>query len=249
MQFQKSSLIILVLSLSACNQTLQFNQPPTPQTFRIAYLSSLSPLTEFLHLCISEQPESYFILEEIQNISNANQADLILWLGDQPASFFIAFPFGWENLSVVINPKNSLDDFYLEEIRSLFSGEYDNWNKLEGEDRPISVWVYPEDFKIQRQFSFFLGADRQITSLAYLASSPTIVREAIASDPGAIGFLPNAWINADLTPVQLETESLTLPILALSSTEPKSAVREFIACLQSPQFQTALKVKYQPWEN
>jgi len=248
MQFLKSYLFFLTLILAACSQPLQFTQPPTPQTIRIAYLSSLSPLTEFLQFCISEQTEAYFVLEEIPKITIANQADLTFWLGEKPTSYAFAFPFGWEQLSIVINPKNPIDDLTIEGIRRLFSGEIDNWNELESEDRPVSVWIYPEDYEIQRQFSLFLGEDRQTTSLAYLASNPAIVKEAIASDPGAIGFLPDAWIDADLTSVQLETESLTLPILALSNTEPKVAVRELIACLQSPQFQAAMKASYQPWK-
>ena len=248
MRFLKSCLFFLTLILAACSQPLQFTQAPTPQTLRIAYLSSLSPLTEFLQICISEQTDSYFVLEEIPTLPTANQADLTIWLGEKPTSFAFAYPFGWEQLSVVVNPKNSLENLTVDDIRLIFSGKIDNWNALTSEDRPVSVWVYPEDYEIQRQFSRFLGGDLQTTSLAYLASSPAIVGEAIASDPGAIGILPNAWINAGLTPIQLETDSLTLPILALSSIDPPAAAREFIACLQSPQFQAAMKTRYQPWK-
>ena len=248
MQFIKSFLFSLILLFTGCSQPLQFIQPSTPQTIRIAYLSSLSPLTEFLQSCISEQSDAYFALEEIQNIPTDDKADVIIWLGEKPAIFSTAFPFGWEKLSVVINPKNPLEDISDKSIRLLFSGEIENWSELAGEDRPVSVWVYPSDYEIQRQFSLFLGEDRQTTSLAFLASSPAIVKEAVAIDPGAIGFLPNAWTDVNLTSFQLETESLTLPILALSRTEPKDAVRKFIACLQSPQFQAAMKTRYIPWK-
>jgi PBP superfamily domain len=248
MQFLKSCLFFLTLVLAACSQPIQFTQPPTPQTIRIAYNSMLSPLTEYLQLCISAQTDAFFVLEEIPNLPDANPADLTIWLGEKPTSFASAFPFGWEKLSVVINQKNSLEDLPVDDIRLLFSGKIDNWKELAGEDRPVSVWVYPEDYEIQRQFLLFLGGDRQTTPLAYLASSPAIVKDAIANDPGAIGFLPNAWINAGLTSIQLETDSLTLPILALSSTGPQAGNREFIACLQSPQFQAAMKTRYQPWK-
>lgn len=248
MRFLKLYLVPLTLILAACSQPVQFTQKPTPQTIRIAYISSLSPLTEYLQFCISKQTDVYFVLEEIPNESIATQADLIIWLGEELTYFDYAFPFGWENLSVVINPTNSMNDLTVENIGLLFSGKIDNWNEVGGEDRPVTVWVYPEDYEIQRQFSLFLEGDRQTTSLAFLASSPAIVEEAIANDPGAIGFLPNAWIDADLTSVQLEKGLLTLPILALSRTEPKVAVRELIACLQSPQFQAAMKASYQPWK-
>lgn len=246
MQLLKSYLYLLAIILAACSQPLQFIPPPTPQTIRIAYPSSLRPLTEFLQSCISQQSDAFIVLEEIKNSSMGKHADLILWSGEKPASFAFAYPFGMESLSVVTNPKNPLERLIIEDIRRLFAGEIENWKELEGEDRPVSVWVYPEKDEIQRQFSQFLGGDRPITPLAFLASSPNIVKEAIASDPGAIGFLPKAWMNADLTNIQLDTE-LSLPLLALSRTDPDISVLEFIACLQSPQFQSAIKAKYQPW--
>jgi hypothetical protein len=246
MRLLRLSLFLTSLIVSACSPPLQYIQPPTPQTVRITYPPSLWPLTELIQSCFSKQADAYFILEEFPYSPIEKQAELYLWPGEKPASFAFAYPFGKESLSVVTNPKNPLDGLTVEDIHRLYAGEIENWKELGGEDRPVSVWIYPEGDVIQRQFTQFLDGDRPITPLAFLASSPNIIKEAIASDPGAIGFLPNAWIDADLMKIQLDME-LSIPLLALSRADPDITVQAFIACLQSPQFQSTLESRYRSW--
>jgi phosphate transport system substrate-binding protein len=215
---------------------------------RIAYLPSLSPITELIKFCISAKPQDYFVVNEIPTLSSQVDSDLIFWLGEKPASLHFAAPIGWESFSIVLNPKNPLQKLAGEEIRALYSGEVTNWNELGGDDQPVSVWVYPEEDEIQDHFSLFHHGDRPITSLSFLATSPVVLREAVANDPGAIGVLPNAWIDDSVSPIQLDIEYPSLPILVLSINEPSGAARNFIACLQSPQGQAAIQERYQPWE-
>lgn len=249
MRFSRKILILLTLIVTACSQPLEYAQPPTPQTIRIALLTGLSPLADLIQFCISERPKDYFVVHETPLLPLNNQTDLILWLGEKPASFSFAAPIGWESISVVINQKNPLNHLRSADLRALFSGNVTNWKQLEGEERPVSVWVYPEEDEIQHQFATFLEASRPFTSLAFLATNPAIVIEAVSSDPGAIGFIPTAWIDASVKSVRLEVESPSLPVLVLSTTEPKGAARDFIACLQSQQGQAVLKSRYMPWDH
>jgi len=249
MRLSRKILILLTLIFTACSQPLEYAQPPTPQTIRIAFLTGLSPLADLIQFCISERPEDYFVVHETPLLPLNNQTDLVLWLGEKPASFSFAAPIGWESISVVLNQHNPLNHLRSEDVRALFSGNVTNWKQLEGEERPVSVWVYPDEDEIQHQFASFLEANRPFTSLAFLATTPAIVIEAVSSDPGAIGFIPTAWIDASVKPVRLEVESPSLPILVLSTTEPIGAARDFIACLQSQQGQAVLKSRYQPWDH
>jgi len=249
MRLSKKFLILLPLIITACSQPLEYTQPPTPQAIRIGFHTMLSPLADLIQFCISERPEDYFVIHETPLLPRNNQTDLVLWLGEKPTSFSFAAPIGWESISIVLNLNNPLNHLRSEDVRALFSGNVTNWKQLEGEERPVSVWVYPEEDAIQHQFASFLEANRPFTSLAFLATNPAIVIDAVSSDPGAIGFIPTAWIDARVKPVRLEEESPTLPVLVLSPTEPMGAARDFIACLQSQQGQAVLKSRYQPWDH
>lgn len=249
MRLSRSYFILVTFVIAACSQPLQYVQPSTPQTVRIAYLTALSPIVGLLQYCISEQPEDFFVINEISTLSSNDEADLIFWLGEKPPSLTFAASIGWETFAIVLNPENPLERLGKEDVRALFSGEVTNWSELEGEDRPVSIWVYPEEDEIQRHFLWFLGGDQLFTPMAFLASSPSIVKEAVASDPGAIGVLPYAWIDDSIVPISIDGEPQALPILVLTKTDPQGPAREFIACSQSPQGQAVLRSQYIPWEN
>jgi phosphate transport system substrate-binding protein len=210
---------------------------------------ALSPLDGTVQFCITERPENYFFVQEIPLIPPNVQPDLMLWIGDKPGSFSFAAPIGWETLSIVLNPENPLDQLELEDVRALFFGEITHWDQLDGEERPVSIWVYPAEDELQHQFASFLGVNRPITALAFLATSPEVVKDAVSSDPGAIGFLPKAWIDASVKPINLDVEYPSIPILVISKKEPMGAAREFLACLQSSQGQAILKSRYKPWDD
>lgn len=249
MCLSRSCFIFVIFFIAACSQPLQYAQPPTPQTVRLDYLTPLSPIVELLQSCISERPKDFFVVHEISTLPSNEDENLIIWLGEKPPSLTFAAPIGWETYAIVLNPENPLERIGKEDIGALFSGDVSTWSELEGEDRPVSVWVYPEEDEIQRHFTLFLGEDHPITPMAFLASSPSILREAVAGDPGAIGILPRAWIDESIVPISIQGEPQALPILVLSKSDPQGAAREFIACLQSPHGQEALKSRYRPWEN
>jgi len=60
---------------------------------------------------------------------------------------------------------------------------------------------------------------------------------AISADPQAVGYLPRAWLKSgQVQDVKVDadiTTALHLPILALADHEPKGALQNFLACLQS----------------
>jgi phosphate transport system substrate-binding protein len=53
--------------------------------------------------------------------------------GSEPVEFVIAR----DAIAIVIHPDNPVDELTLRQISDIFSGVYDNWQQLGGEDRPI----------------------------------------------------------------------------------------------------------------
>jgi hypothetical protein len=74
--------------------------------------------------------------------------------------------------------------------------------------------------------------------------------ESISSNPGAIGYLPRAWLSGTkVNPIELETDASTalqLPVLVQAAHEPQGELRTFIACLQTGNGHTIIMQHYQP---
>jgi hypothetical protein len=70
---------------------------------------------------------------------------------------------------------------------------------------------------------------RSVTSFARLAVSPSHMVEALTADPNAIGILPRGWMNDQLRELYVVA---SIPVLALTPSEPAGPIRELIACMQ-----------------
>lgn len=53
--------------------------------------------------------------------------------GYDPVEFVVAR----DAIAVIVNPENPVNELSIEQISKIFKGEYDNWQQVGGEDRPI----------------------------------------------------------------------------------------------------------------
>lgn len=73
------------------------------------------------------------------DIANASRSikqeeiELMLAQGVDPIEFVVAR----DAIAVIINPDNPIQNLTLQQISDIYSGKYNNWSELGGEDRPI----------------------------------------------------------------------------------------------------------------
>ena len=89
-------------------------------------------------------------------------------------------------------------------------------------------------------FDFVLSNGKPVSPLARLAVDPSIVLAQVAEDPGAIGYLPQSWLNGAVR--TLETDpgveaALQLPLIAQTnlSTLPSAAKISGLLAIKSNQ--------------
>jgi hypothetical protein len=73
--------------------------------------------------------------------------------------------------------------------------------------------------------------------------------EAVARDPGAIGFIPLSWLNKDVNLTQIDQDlqnAMNKPVLALANIKPQGGPLILLDCLQNGVGQTALLKHYSP---
>jgi hypothetical protein len=62
------------------------------------------------------------------------------------------------------------------------------------------------------------------------------MQSAITQDTNALGFLPSLAVTGSVKPLDItdfNTESLQLPLLAYTATQPAGAMLQWLACLQN----------------
>lgn len=242
-------LLSAVFLLTACDAPPARILPPTPNPITLSILPSLEPAVPALIQCSESLPDTVLFVERVPASAVVNSsADLTLWLGDPPANTGFAAPLVRDELVVVVNPVNPLEDLEIGDLRAIFSGREENWAGLIDVDSRVSVWVYPEGNELQEIFAGTVLEGSRLTSLANLAPGVEAMLEAIAADPAAIGFLPEAWLNDTVRPVQVTGVSLQVPIILLAEKEPQGNERALASCLQNREGLDLLLERYSPWE-
>ncbi len=103
-------------------------------------------------------------------------------------------------IDIVVNPKVSVDGLTTEQVRDIFTGRITNWKDVGGADAEIIVVVRDQASGTREMFDEkAMGSKKDApvepTASAIECNSNGIVRETVASKPGAIGYLSSGYVN------------------------------------------------------
>ncbi len=219
---QKAAHILFVFALillSACGaQTSQ----ATPQLVKVYVTSAASSRLTDLYNCST--------LSTAILLSDPQTADIAIRLGQPDNLSSPAFQIGMDDVVVIVQSQNNIDNLTADQVHSIFLGQVTNWKDVGGLDMPIQVWTYAQGEDIQQIFEQAIMDGQPIASLARLAVSAQNMSDSVANNAGSIGFLPRSLESASLKNVY---EIVSVPVLAITKSQPQGTVNELIACLQS----------------
>ena len=163
----------------------------------------------------------------------AGQANIVLSRVDEPDSAQIAVRIGEsqflssfayqidvEEILIVTQRQSPVQNLTLDDARALFMGLG---------DPSVQVWVYAAGEDVQQVFDQFVMDGRSVAPSANVAVSPQQMSDTLIKQPNTVGILPRHWKAGDSREV---FSAATVPVLALTNTEPQGVVKELIACLQ-----------------
>jgi hypothetical protein len=93
----------------------------------------------------------------------------------------------------------------------------------------VQVWVYAAGEDVQEVFDKVIMAGRSVSPAALLAVHPQQMSDTLVNESNAVGILPRHWKAGDVRDV---FSVATVPVLAITSSEPQGMIKELIACLQ-----------------
>lgn len=129
--------------------------------------------------------------------------------GSPPVEFVIAR----DAIAVIVNPENPVDNLTLQQISDIFSGKYNNWSEVGGEDRPIvrlsretnsgtHVYFLEEVLRLGQKDNKTLFARDTLL----LPSSEGITAE-VRENPNTIGYDGLGYVTADVKVIGVAREA------------------------------------------
>ncbi len=154
-------------------------------------------------------------------MDDSNSAEIVLQIGE-PAFAFFAYQVDSEEILIVTHRQSPIQNLTLDEARALFIG-------LGDADASVQVWVYASDADVQSAFDQAVMEGRSVASSAKVAVNPQQMSDILVSESNAVGILPRHWKVGDAREVY---SVATVPVLALTKSEPVGAVKDLLACTQ-----------------
>lgn len=237
-----TTILILVLLLSACTALPSAPPPQTPTAISLNYPPELRPWADLLIGCASAAPGMAIYRNEITAPPlPAHSAEIVLSLGipaETEAPYF-TYAIGEEQIVIIANAQVAQASLSAADLRALFSGRMPLWQN----GRPAQIWVYPDESPLQHLLWQTALNGEQPTTQALLAPDPAAMLTAVASNPDAAGFLPQSFLwQADpltfdsLIVLEIETSlagQMQLPVLVLTAQEPQGDLYALLACAQA----------------
>lgn len=159
----------------------------------------------------------------------------------------------FDGIAVVVHRDNPVTKMSLDQIRSIFSGNISNWRQLGWVDRRIDVVSREEGSGTRGAFEDLIMKGREIHDATMVQDSNGSVKEVVATDPYAIGYISMGLVDDKVTPVAIdgiipsieniksEKYKIVRPFLYLGNGELDNKTRRFVDYVLSPDGQHILK--------
>jgi phosphate transport system substrate-binding protein len=113
-----------------------------------------------------------------------------------------------DGIAVVLNPANAIQALTLEQVRGVFGGTINNWKEVGGADHAIAVISREAGSGTRSSFEQIIGGVT-LTGDALIQDSNGTIRETVANDANAVGYLSHGLINEKIKPVTVDGFSCT----------------------------------------
>lgn len=157
-----------------------------------------------------------------------------------------------DGIAVVVNPANPAANLTTEQVRGIFNGAIRNWKDVGGKDAPITVVSREAGSGTRTSFEQIVTGI-SLTKDAIIQDSNGTIRETVANDANAVGYLTHGVVNAKVKALTLDGQDCTVeaivagsyklvrPVFFLTKGTPDGAAKEFIDFVLSAEGQGIIK--------
>ncbi len=145
-----------------------------------------------------------------------------------------------DGLAVIVHPTSPIRNLTLNQVRDIYATATGSWSQLGGSNSKIHVFTREEGSGTRDAFSNLVMGEAEITPKAMVQDSNGAVRQLVADDPAAIGYISLGLVNEKVKALELEGVSathenilngsygLSRPFVFITRSEPTGETRKFI---------------------
>jgi len=185
----------------------------TPALITVYSTSAAQPWLPKLYECAGTA-------SAISRVDDPSVADIALRVGEPAGLHSPAFQIDTEEILIVTHRQSPVQNLTLEGARELFAGHG---------DPSLQVWVYASGEDVQELFNQIVMTGRSVDPSARLAVNPQQMSDTLVNEINAVGVLPRHWKAGDVREV---FSVATVPVLAVTASEPQGVIQELLVCLQ-----------------
>lgn len=233
-------LLLVALLLSACSSPPTAVVTPAPTTLRLVAADACGPLME--ELAVAYQAGHPWATVEVEVFNStvaqerleAGTADVaaLSWLGDGAGLW--AVPFATDAVAVIVHPSVAVEGLDLETLREILNGRIGEWD----DGVPVQVVSREAGAGVRAVVEAAVMDGYDVTLISLVVPDSAGMLAAVASTPGAIGYVSQARLDGDVRvvpvdgvlPVQAlgDGTPLVYPLFLVTPGEPTGEVRTFI---------------------
>jgi phosphate transport system substrate-binding protein len=165
----------------------------------------------------------------------------------------IAVPIIYDAIAVIVHRTNPQDNLSMDQIRKIYAGKITRWKEVGGVDRAITVVTREEGSGTRETFqNLVMGKKEEISLGALVQDSNGAIRQVVADDPNAIGFISLGLVNdrvkalkidgieATVENVRAQRYKIVRPFLFVFKSSPQGVAKDFLDYILSPKGQKLL---------
>lgn len=164
-------------------------------------------------------------------------------------------PIAWDGIAVIVHPDNPLTNLTLEQLRQIFQGRITNWRDLGLPAHPIDLISREEGSGTREAFEHLVMGKTEVSHGALVQDSNGAVREIVAGDPYALGYISAGLVDDRVKAVAVDgilptrenikdqKYKLVRRFLLVGREVPAGPCRAFVSFILSPQGQHLLEAE------
>jgi phosphate transport system substrate-binding protein len=164
----------------------------------------------------------------------------------------IAVPIAYDAIAIVVHPRNPVANLSIDQIKRIFSGQMTNWSEAGGRNHPITLVTREEGSGTRESFQHLLMGKTEISLAALVQDSNGAIRQVIADDPNAIGYISLGLVNNQVKALKIDGVEANVenikkgrymfvrPFLFVFKTHPQGLAKNFLDYILSPEGQKLL---------